>query len=152
MKLNLLFTADDYKSLVLFEKAVRKQLGNDVHVGTQSLCVYLYFPSTFSNTFHFNAPLPNETYECELKSSIPNGNVKLTFNEKDFKSRRDFDNGVARQMDKTATVLTDANGWGVAYYFDYPKELLELRRPQVFHQDNPQLDFVLESSVPEPKK
>jgi len=149
MKLNLSFTVDDYKSLDLFEKAVRRQLGNDAYVGTGSLVVYLYFPDNFSNTFHFNAPLPNETYECELKSSIPNGSVKLTFNEKDFKSRRDFDNGVARQMDKTATVLSSAFGWCVAYHFDYPKELMAMLQP---FPKEPKFDFELESSVPEPKK
>jgi len=138
MKLSLSFKAEDFRILREFEYAVHNQLGEFVHVGTNSLCVYLFFPREFSDVFH-SAP---DSYECELSSLLPQGNVKVSFINKDFKSRRDFDNGVSRQMDKTATVLSSEFGWCVAYYFDYPKELTAMLQP--FPKET-KLDFELES-------
>lgn len=139
MKLNLSFKEEDFFTLSTVEDAIRKQLGNNVYVGSQSLCVYLYFPANFADVFH-SAP---ETYECELKSSLSQGNVKLSFTKKDFKSRRDFDNAVARQLNNTANVLSDVNGWSVAYYFEYPKKLVAMIHP---FPEEKKFDFELESS------
>jgi flagellar basal body P-ring protein FlgI len=42
--LNLKFNETDFDSFKAFEKAVMRQLGNNVYVGTDNLCVYFEYP------------------------------------------------------------------------------------------------------------
>ena len=42
--MNLKFEVKDFDSFKAFEKAVQKQVGNNVYVGSDSLCVYYEYP------------------------------------------------------------------------------------------------------------
>jgi hypothetical protein len=44
MKLHLAFKESDFSNLRSFEKAIQKQLGTNVYVGTDSLCVFVEYP------------------------------------------------------------------------------------------------------------
>ena len=71
MKLELKFNDEDFTSMKSFEKAVKRQLGNHVYVGTNSLCVYFDYPK---NLVSMLRPFP-ETKQLEfvLESSLPDG-------------------------------------------------------------------------------
>lgn len=67
--------------------------------------------------------------------------VNLKFEEKDFKSFRDFEKAVKKQLGNNVVVMSDS----MCVYFDYPKPLLAMLRP---FPPQVQLEFKLESSVP----
>ena len=46
MKIALEFKEEDFKSMASFRKAVKNQLGSDIYVGTDNLCVYFDYPKT----------------------------------------------------------------------------------------------------------
>ena len=71
--------------------------------------------------------------------------LNLKFEEKDFETLRTFDTAVKKQFGKNVYVGTN----NLCFYFDYPKELVERLRP---HCTNSQLEFTLESSLPDAKK
>ena len=69
MKLNLKFEKSDFESLRTFDKAVKKQLGNNTYVGTNSLCLYFNYPKELVAMLR---PFPpTEQLEFELESSLP---------------------------------------------------------------------------------
>lgn len=69
MTLNLKFAQSDFESLRSFERAVAKQLGNNVYVGTDSLCLYFDFPPALKAMIR---PFPKDVQlEFELVSSRP---------------------------------------------------------------------------------
>lgn len=70
--------------------------------------------------------------------------LQLKFNESDFKSLRDFEKAVKRQLDNNVYVGTDS----LAVFFEYPKELVAMLRP---FPPKVQLEFELESSLPDKK-
>lgn len=70
MKLNLKFEKKDFASLREFDKAVKRQLGPNVYVGTDSLCFYMDYPKALSAMLR---PFPpkDQQLEFELESSLP---------------------------------------------------------------------------------
>lgn len=70
MKLQLTFKAEDFESLRAFEKAVRRQLGNNVYVGSDSLCFFFDYPKQLAAQLRPFAPEPQQM-EFELESSLP---------------------------------------------------------------------------------
>lgn len=48
MKIHLTFKESDFENMKSFDKAVKNQLGNDVYVGTDSLCLYFSYPKELS--------------------------------------------------------------------------------------------------------
>lgn len=69
MKLELKFNESDFESFRAFEKAVKKQLGNNVYVGTNSLCFYFDYPKEMSDMLR---PYPQtKQLEFVLESSLP---------------------------------------------------------------------------------
>lgn len=69
MKLNLKFEKSDFDSLRTFDKAVKKQLGNNVYTGTNSLCLYFDYPKELAAMLR---PFPpSEQFEFILESSLP---------------------------------------------------------------------------------
>ncbi len=69
MKLHLKFEKPDFESMKAFEKAVKKQLGQNVYVGTDSLCFYFDYPKELSQCLR---PLcPHNQLEFNLESSLP---------------------------------------------------------------------------------
>lgn len=69
MKLHLKFDKKDFDSMRSFEKAVKKQLGNNCYVGTNSICLYFEYPNVLSEMLR---PFPKTTQlEFELESSLP---------------------------------------------------------------------------------
>jgi len=74
MKLNLKFEDADFESMKTFEKAIKRQTGNTVYVGTDSLCVFFDFPKKLSAMLR---PFPSEKqFEFELESSCPDEKKK----------------------------------------------------------------------------
>jgi hypothetical protein len=71
--------------------------------------------------------------------------LQLKFEESDFENFRSFEKAVRRQLGKNVYVGTDS----LCFYFDYPKELAAQLRP--FCSNN-QVEFELESSLPDEKK
>ena len=71
--------------------------------------------------------------------------LNLKFEEKDFETLRTFDKAVKRQLGPNVYVGTDS----LCFYFDYPKELVARLRPM--RQEGNQLEFTLESSLPDAK-
>lgn len=69
MKLTLKFERGDFESLRRFETAVRKQLGPNVYVGTDSLC--FYFPYSKELAAMLRPYPPKEQLEFELESAVP---------------------------------------------------------------------------------
>jgi hypothetical protein len=70
MKLNLKFEERDFENMKSFEKAVKKQLGPNVYVGTDSLC--FYFDYTKELVQRLRPYSPNNQLEFDLESSLPN--------------------------------------------------------------------------------
>lgn len=69
MKVSLKFEEKDFETLRTFEKAVKRQLGNNVYVGTDSLCLYFDYPQELVARLR---PLYHGTQlEFELESSLP---------------------------------------------------------------------------------
>lgn len=69
MKLSLKFEEKDFENLRAFDKAVKRQLGPNVYVGTDSLCFYFDYPKELAERLR---PLCKSTQlEFELESSLP---------------------------------------------------------------------------------
>lgn len=69
MTLNLKFEEKDFDSLRTFDKAVKRQLGENVYVGTNSLCFYFDFPVSLVSRLK---PMYRGTQlEFTLESSLP---------------------------------------------------------------------------------
>lgn len=71
--------------------------------------------------------------------------LNLKFEEKDFETLRTFDKAVKRQLGSNVYVGTDS----LSFYFDYPPALVARLRPM--RQEGNQLEFTLESSLPDAK-
>jgi len=81
MKLHLTFEEKDFENMRAFEKAVKRQLGNDVYVGANSVCFYFDFPKELSAMLRPFAPGPGShpnklasekcPFEFDLESSLP---------------------------------------------------------------------------------
>ena len=71
--------------------------------------------------------------------------LNLKFEEKDFETLRAFDKAVKRQLGPNVYTGTD----NLCFFFDYPKELVARLRPM--RQEGNQLEFELESSLPDAK-
>jgi len=72
MKLHLTFSEADFESMRAFDKAVKRQLGPNVYVGTDSLCFYFDLPKGLSAMLRPFAPkAANGQYEFDLESSLP---------------------------------------------------------------------------------
>lgn len=66
MKINLKFEEKDFENFRAFEKAIQKQLGNNIYVGTESLCLYFDYPKKLQAMIR---PNPEEKqFEFELES------------------------------------------------------------------------------------
>jgi hypothetical protein len=69
MTLNLKFEEKDFETLRTFDKAVKRQLGENVYVGTDSLCFYFDFPKELVARLR---PLyKGNQLEFTLESSLP---------------------------------------------------------------------------------
>ena len=68
--------------------------------------------------------------------------LHLTFEKTDFKTMRDFDKAVKRQLGPNVYVGSDY----LCFFMEYPKELRDMLRP---YPPKEQLEFDLESSVTE---
>ncbi len=69
MKLQLKFEESDFETLRSFEKAVKRQLGSRVYVGTDSLCFYFDYPKELAARLR---PLyDGNQLEFDLESSLP---------------------------------------------------------------------------------
>jgi hypothetical protein len=69
MELHLKFQPEDFNSFKTFEKAVQKQLGNNIYVGTNSLCLYFDYPTPLVSMLRPNPP--QQQFEFVLESSKP---------------------------------------------------------------------------------
>lgn len=69
MTLNLKFEEKDFETLRTFDKAVKRQLGPNVYVGTDNLCFFFDYPKELAARlrpmYHGNQ------LEFELESSLP---------------------------------------------------------------------------------
>jgi hypothetical protein len=69
MKVTLKFEETDFENMRVFEKAVKKQLGNNVYVGTNNLCFFFEYPKELVAMLR---PMPSQVQlEFELESSLP---------------------------------------------------------------------------------
>ena len=69
MTLNLKFEEKDFETLRAFDKAVKRQLGENVYTGTDSLCLYFDYPKELVARLR---PMYNGTQlEFTLESSLP---------------------------------------------------------------------------------
>lgn len=68
MKIHLEFNKEDFNSMRYLEQAVKKQLGNNVYIGTGSLC--LYFPYTKTLTEMLRPYSPKKQLEFDLVSEL----------------------------------------------------------------------------------
>lgn len=65
MKLKLQFMQEDFADFKSFESAIKRQLGDDVHVGTDSLALYFRYPPAMVNMLR---PYPEQfSFEIESK-------------------------------------------------------------------------------------
>lgn len=69
MKLNLKFEEKDFETLRAFDKAVKRQLGPNVYVGTDSLCFYFDYPMELVQRLRPHCP--HNQMEFNLESSLP---------------------------------------------------------------------------------
>jgi len=67
MTLHLKFEEKDFATLKSFEKAVYRQLGNNVYVGTDSLCFYFDYPKEL--VARLRPSYKGNQLEFELESS-----------------------------------------------------------------------------------
>lgn len=71
MDIKLKFNEKDFENFKSFEKSVKRQLGQNTYVGTDSLCVYFDYPPSLSAMLR---PFPKYIQlEFELTSSMPGG-------------------------------------------------------------------------------
>jgi len=73
MKLHLTFEEKDFENMRSFEKAVKRQLGNNVYVGSDSLCVYFDYPRELALNLRprtGTGTTPTQL-EFDLESSLP---------------------------------------------------------------------------------
>ena len=70
MKLHLTFEDKDFENMRAFDKAVKRQLGPNVYVGSDSLCFYFDFPKELSAMLRPFAPTGTQ-FEFDLESSLP---------------------------------------------------------------------------------
>jgi len=70
--------------------------------------------------------------------------LNLKFHPNDFKSLRDFENAVQRQVGKCSYVSAKA----VCLYFPFPKDLADALSPMVTKNLPDQLEFTLDSETP----
>lgn len=69
MKLELTFTERDFATFRDFEKAVKRQVGSNVYVGTDSVCVYFPFPKELASMLR---PFPERVVLTHtLESELP---------------------------------------------------------------------------------
>jgi hypothetical protein len=69
MKLHLTFNENDFNSMRLFERAVKRQCGENCYVGTNSLQVYFDYPKELIAMLR---PCPTtKQLEFDLESSLP---------------------------------------------------------------------------------
>ena len=68
MKLKLQFNENDFHDMRSFEKAVKKQLGDKVYVGTDSLCFYFDYTKELKGMLKPYPPV--KQLEFELESSL----------------------------------------------------------------------------------
>lgn len=69
MKIHLTFEDKDFENMRALDKAVKKQLGNNCYVGTNSLCMFFDYPKEMVAMLR---PYPeNKQYEFDLESSLP---------------------------------------------------------------------------------
>lgn len=69
MKVTLKFEEKDFENMRVFEKAVKKQLGNNVYVGTNNLCFFFDYPKELVAMLR---PFPPAVQlEFDLESSLP---------------------------------------------------------------------------------
>lgn len=71
MKLTLKFEQSDFENMRTFEKAVKRQLGQNVYVSCDSLCFYFDFPKELSARMRPSLQTPVNQLEFELESSLP---------------------------------------------------------------------------------
>lgn len=78
MKLQLTFELADFDNLRTFEKAVKRQVGNNVYVGTDSMCLYFDYPKELRDRLRPSVAKfikmemkEKETFTVELESSLP---------------------------------------------------------------------------------
>ena len=69
MTLNLKFEEKDFETLRTFDKAVKRQLGPNVYVGTDSLCFYFDYPSAL--VARLRPMYHGNQLEFTLESSLP---------------------------------------------------------------------------------
>lgn len=68
-ELNLKFTETDFANFKAFEKAIQKQLGSNVYVGANSLCIYFDYPKELVAMLRPNSE--KVQLEFQLVSSKP---------------------------------------------------------------------------------
>jgi hypothetical protein len=69
MKVHLKFEESDFDTLRTFDKAVKRQLGNNVYTGTDNLCFYFEYPQELKAMLR---PMPGKVQlEFDLESSLP---------------------------------------------------------------------------------
>jgi len=70
VKFTLNFNQEDFRSFRDFEKAMARQLGNTVYVGTDSCCLFFEYPPALHAMLR---PYPNQKkqLEFELVSTKP---------------------------------------------------------------------------------
>jgi hypothetical protein len=69
MRLQLKFEESDFETLRSFDKAVKRQLGENVYTGTDNLCLYFDYPKELVARLR---PLyRGNQLEFELESSLP---------------------------------------------------------------------------------
>lgn len=72
MKLHLAFSEADFESMRAFDKAVKRQLGPNVYVGTDSLCFFFDYPMSLAKMLRPFAPKAADgQFEFDLESSLP---------------------------------------------------------------------------------
>ncbi len=69
MKLHLSFEESDFKDLRSFDRAVKRQVGKNCYVGTDSLCLYFAFPKELAAMLRPYPP--TKQLEFDLESSLP---------------------------------------------------------------------------------
>jgi len=69
MLLKLKFEESDFETLRSFDKAVKRQLGPNVYVGTDSLCFYFDYPKEL--VARLRPQYRGTQLEFDLESSLP---------------------------------------------------------------------------------
>jgi hypothetical protein len=69
MRIQLKFEETDFENMRAFDKAVKRQLGPNVYVGTDSLCFYFGFPKELVQ--RIRPFCPHNQLEFDLESSLP---------------------------------------------------------------------------------